>query len=70
MKDWVIMRSYHTKEFIRCRPEKVPYLRSIGWKDAWEFYREKFNEHEVLAGQLSDEMAEIKRQIDELGRKK
>jgi len=70
MKNWVIMRSYHTKEFIRCLPEKASFLRSIGWKDAWEFYREKFNEREVLVAQLNDEMAEIRKQIDEIERKK
>lgn len=69
MEDWIIMLSCHTKEFIRVHPERVPYFLSIGWKEAWEFYREKFNEREVLNTQLDNEMAEIKRQIDELERK-
>lgn len=69
MKEWVIMQTYQTKEFIRCRPERVPYLRSIGWRDAWDVYREKYREREAMNAQFTKEMDAIKVDIEAVEKK-
>ena len=69
--DWVILQTNGSGDFIRCRRYTVDRMLSEGWKDAWEdVYRVKFAEYEATKIRLENEMAEIKRQIEELERKK
>ena len=58
--DWVVMMTVSTKELIRCRRHKVPYLRSVGWLEGWELYREKFADLQRLKAQYAEEMADLK----------
>lgn len=64
--DWVIMRTPCTKEMVRCKRYKIPFLLSVGYKLGWDVYREKFQELETLKFELGTEMSEMKRQIAEL----
>ena len=68
--DWVVMQTGSAKDFIRVRRYTVDRMLSEGWKLAVDVYREKFQEREAMSAELTEEMAEIKRQINELERKK
>ena len=67
--DWVIMQTASTKEFIRCRRHRVSYLLSVGWKLAWDVYREKFYELEKTKTQLMDDLEQMKSDIEEVENK-
>ncbi len=61
--DWVVMMSPRTGDFIRVKRNRMDYMRSVGWKEGWDFYRAKYQELEKAKADLKQEMADIKTSI-------
>ena len=69
IKDWIVMFSPLTCDFIRVRNNRVDYMRSVGWIEGWDLYRDKFHELEQMKVQLKKKMADIKASIEALENK-
>jgi len=50
--------------FVRVNRSRITHFESLGWKNAWDYYREKYHEHERIKREMAIELDIIRKDIE------